>query len=156
MSRMRAASVGRSGAIAAVENSRVLYEFALFFHLLGAFVFFSGIGVASVAFLSAGRRVRPSEIALLLALSRVGVALVALGSVLVLGLGLWLLALGDHSLREPWLAAAPSRFVASVFWERSAAESRSRRGSSPLGSRAKAMRGMTSQGRCSLTRHHPR
>ena len=92
----------------------MLYEFALFFHLLGAIVFFAVIVLAGVAFSAARKRERPSEVALLLGLSRVGVALVAVGSVLVVGFGLWLVDLGDHSFGDAWIAAALLLFVAAI------------------------------------------
>ena len=93
----------------------MLYKLALLVHLLGAIVFFAGIAVAGVSFSSARKRSRPGEIVLLFGLSRVGVAFVAGGSVLVLGSGLSLVEVDDRSLREPWLAAALSLFVASLF-----------------------------------------
>jgi len=79
---------------------------ALFFHLLGAFSFVAGTIVAGVAFETARRREAPAEIALLLGLSRIGVLLVALGTLLVLGFGLWLVHLGDLSYGAGWIDAA--------------------------------------------------
>jgi len=49
----------------------------MFSHLLGALLFVSGLVLAGAAFEAARRRQRPSEIALLLGLTRVGVLLVA-------------------------------------------------------------------------------
>jgi len=66
------------------------YELVLVAHLLGALLFFGGALVAGVAFEVAARRERPSEIALLLGLARVGAVFVSFGAVLVLGAGLWL------------------------------------------------------------------
>jgi hypothetical protein len=53
---------------------------AFFFHILGVLLFVSGIVVAGAAFEVARRRQRPSEVALLLGLTRVGVVLVAIGT----------------------------------------------------------------------------
>lgn len=59
------------------------YNIALFFHLLGALMFVAGIVVAGSGFGAARRRERPAEVALLLALTRVGVLLVAVGRLLL-------------------------------------------------------------------------
>jgi uncharacterized membrane protein len=81
-------------------------DVALFFHLLGAFSLVAGTIVAGVAFETARRREAPAEIALLLGLSRIGVLLVALGTLLVLGFGLWLVHLGDWGYGAGWIDAA--------------------------------------------------
>jgi hypothetical protein len=81
-------------------------DVALFFHLLGAFSFVSGSLVAGVAYETARRRTTPAEIALLLSLSRIGVLLVALGTLLVLGFGLWLVHLGAWGYGAGWVDAA--------------------------------------------------
>lgn len=54
-------------------------EVALFFHLLGAFLFVAGFVLTGIAFERARRRERPEEVALLLALGRSGVLLVGVG-----------------------------------------------------------------------------
>ena len=81
-------------------------DVALFFHLLGAFSFIAGTIVAGVAFETARRQKTPAEIALLLGLSRIGVLLVALGTLLLLGFGLWLVHLGDWAYGAGWIDAA--------------------------------------------------
>jgi len=81
-------------------------DVALFFHLLGAFSFIAGTIVAGVAFETARRRKTPAEIALLLGLSRIGVLLIVLGTLLVLGFGLWLVHLGDWGYGAGWIDAA--------------------------------------------------
>jgi uncharacterized membrane protein len=87
---------------------------ALFFHVLGAFSFVGGTIVAGVAFETARRRETAAEIALLLGLSRLGVLLVALGALLVLGFGLWLVHLGDWGYGAGWVDAALGLFAATV------------------------------------------
>jgi len=87
---------------------------ALFFHLLGAFSFVAGTIVAGVAFEAARRREMPTEIALLLGLSRIGVLLVGLGTLFVLGFGLWLVKLGDWSYGAGWVDAALGLLAAMV------------------------------------------
>ena len=82
------------------------YEIALFFHLLGAFALIAGTVVAGVAFEAARRREEPAEIALLLGLTRVGVLLVGVGTLLVLGFGLWLVELGHWGFGTGWVVGA--------------------------------------------------
>jgi uncharacterized membrane protein len=86
-------------------------SWALFFHLLGAFLLVAGVVVAGVAFEAARRRRRPGEIAILLGLSRVGVFLVALGSLLVLPFGLWLVHIEHIGYGAGWVDAALGLFV---------------------------------------------
>jgi uncharacterized membrane protein len=85
-------------------------EWALFFHLLGGFLLIAGVIVAGVAFEAARRRRRPSEIALLLGLTRIGVLLVALGAVIVLAFGLWLVQLDRFGYGAGWVVAALALF----------------------------------------------
>ncbi len=91
--------------LAAIES------WALFFNLLGAFLFVGGVIVAGVAFEAARRRQRPSEIALLLGLTRIGVLLVALGALLVVPFGLWLVHLERLGYGAAWVEAALALFV---------------------------------------------
>jgi uncharacterized membrane protein len=86
-------------------------EWALFFHLTGAFVFVGGAIVAAVAFETARRRRVPGEIALLLGLARIGAVLVALGVLLVLPFGLWLVHLGGFGYGSAWVDAAIALLV---------------------------------------------
>jgi uncharacterized membrane protein len=90
------------------------YQLALFFHLLGALLFVAGIILAGVAFEAARRRQRPADIALLLALTRVGVALVGIGALLVLGFGLWLVHLGGFGYGAGWIDAAIVLYLAAL------------------------------------------
>ena len=78
-------------------------DLALFLHLLGVVLFAAGIVVAGVAFEAARRRERPAEIALLLGVTRVGVALVAAGAVMALAFGLWLVHLEHLSYGAGWI-----------------------------------------------------
>src|SRR5579872_1390869 len=87
---------------------------ALFFHLLGAFSFVSGTIVAGVAFEVARRRAVPAEIALLLGLSRIGVALVVLGLLVAVGFGLWLVDLGNWGFGAGWVDAALGLIAVAV------------------------------------------
>jgi uncharacterized membrane protein len=79
---------------------------ALFLHLLGAFTLVAGVVVASVAFEAARRRRTAGEVALLLRLSRAGVVLVGIGTLLVLPFGLWLVHLESWGYGAGWIDAA--------------------------------------------------
>lgn len=87
---------------------------ALFFHLLGALLFVAGIVLAGAAFETARRRERPAEIALLLGLTRIGVALVAVGSLLLPIFGLWLVHLGHFGYGSGWVEAAIALYVIAL------------------------------------------
>jgi uncharacterized membrane protein len=86
----------------------------LFLHLLGAFAFFAGAAVAGTLQLAAIRRDRPSEILALLRLTRVGVALVGVGSVFTLGFGIALAEHEGYGLSPVWIQAAIGLWVASM------------------------------------------
>ncbi|MGB7588958.1 MAG: DUF2269 family protein [Solirubrobacterales bacterium] len=90
-------------------------EVALFFHLLGVLLFVAGITLAGVAFESARRRELPSEIALLLGLTRLGVLLVVAGGLLLLGFGLWLVDLEGVGYGTGWIQAAIGLFVVALL-----------------------------------------
>jgi uncharacterized membrane protein len=83
-------------------------DWALLLHLIGFAMLFSGMAVAAVAQESARRRERPGEIATLLGLTRVGVAFVAAGALVLVGSGLWLIEAsnGFYSLGDGWIAGA--------------------------------------------------
>jgi uncharacterized membrane protein len=89
------------------------YDLALLVHLLGVLLLFGGVVLAGVAFETARRRSRPSEVALLLGLARVGALLVTGGTVLVLGGGFWLADLTDQS-GKAWLRIAFFLFCATL------------------------------------------
>jgi uncharacterized membrane protein len=84
---------------------------AVFFHLLGALLFVAGIVLVGTAFEAARRRDRPSEIALLLGLTRIGVLLVAVGGLLLPIFGLWLVHLGHFGYGSGWVDAAIGLYV---------------------------------------------
>jgi uncharacterized membrane protein len=85
---------------------RSLDEVALFLHLVGVVVLFSGMAVAAVGLAAARRRERSEEIALLLGVTRIGVVLVGGGLVLAVACGFWLLDLTEFDLGDGWVAAA--------------------------------------------------
>jgi uncharacterized membrane protein len=87
---------------------------ALFFHLLGALLFVAGIVLAGTAFEAARRREQPAEIVVLLGLSRIGAALVAVGGVLLPIFGLWLVHLGRFGFGSGWVDAAIVLYVIAL------------------------------------------
>jgi uncharacterized membrane protein len=91
-----------------------LTHWLLFFHLLGAFCFFAGAAVAGTLQLAAIRRERPSEILVLLRLTRAGVALVGVGALLTLGFGIPLAEHEGYGLSPAWIQAAIGLWVASM------------------------------------------
>jgi hypothetical protein len=90
------------------------YHWLLFFHLLGAFCLIAGAAVAGTLQVAAMRRERPSEILLLLRLTRVGVLLVVLGALLTLGFGLALASHLGYGVTPAWIRAALGLWAASV------------------------------------------
>jgi len=80
-------------------------ESLLFLHLVGAFLYVSGAVAAAVLRLAAMRAERPSEVALLLGAVRPVVPVVALGLLLVLVFGFWLVDRLGIDLGSTWLVA---------------------------------------------------
>jgi uncharacterized membrane protein len=89
-------------------------DLALFLHLLGALLFVAGLVLAGVAFEAARRRERPSEIALLLGLTRIGVVLVGLGALLLLAFGLWLVRLEHLSYDAGWISTSIVLYIVAL------------------------------------------
>lgn len=88
-------------------------EAGLFLHILGVLVFVGGAIVAGVVFETARRRSRPSEVALLLGVTRTGALITMGGAVVVLLAGLWLAGEADQ-WSEPWLLVSLVLFVAAL------------------------------------------
>jgi uncharacterized membrane protein len=87
----------------------------LFLHLVSAFLLVGGAVVAGVAQLSALRRDRPSEVALLLRAARPGVVLVNLGALGTLGFGIALAEDTDIGLGTGWVSAALALWVVMML-----------------------------------------
>lgn len=79
------------------------YEWLLFGHLLGAFLFVGGAIAAAVLRVAAMRRERPGEVAVLLRTARLAIPPIGVGLVLALAFGFWLTGRLDISLGETWL-----------------------------------------------------
>ena len=90
------------------------YQWLLGFHLLGAFLFVSGAVLAGLLHSTAMRRERPSEVAAALGVARIGVAVTGIGSVVSLGLGIWLVDhLPGYDFGDAWIAASLVLWTAS-------------------------------------------
>jgi uncharacterized membrane protein len=90
------------------------YEWLLFLHVTGAFLFLGALAVAIVLGVAAHRRERPSEIALLFKLTgRLGVAF-GVGFLMLLVFGLWLVHVAGYSFRDGWVIAALVLFLLSM------------------------------------------
>ncbi len=82
------------------------YDWLLFLHVFAAFLFLSGAVVAGLLQFSAMQRSRPSEIALLFRLTRVAEVLMGIGSLAVLGFGIWLADYLGYGFGQEWIIAA--------------------------------------------------
>src|SRR5262245_62702508 len=73
------------------------------------------MSVAGVLYSAARRQERPSQVALLLGLTRIGVLLVGVGGVLVLIGGFWLIgeSNGFYSFSDSWIGAGLILLIAS-------------------------------------------
>lgn len=89
------------------------YEIGLLLHIFGALVFVGGAIVTGVVFEAARRRSRPSEVALLLGVTRTGALILMAGGLIVLVAGLWLAGKIDQ-WGEPWLVVSLVLFVAAL------------------------------------------
>ena len=87
---------------------------AFFFHILGVLLFVSGIVLAGAAFEAARRRDSPSEIALLLGFTRIGVVLVGIGALSTGVFGLWLVHLGKFGYGSGWVDASIALYAAAL------------------------------------------
>ena len=80
------------------------YQWLLFLHVTGAFLFLGGTVVAGVLMLAALRRERPSEIAVFLRLTRPALIAISIGVGLLFIFGIWL------------VSASPNRYDAGQAW----------------------------------------
>ncbi|HEX9380905.1 MAG TPA: DUF2269 family protein [Gaiellaceae bacterium] len=86
------------------------YHWLVVFHVSGAFLLLGGAFVAGVFNVAALRRERPSEIALLLGLTRWAVIAISAGLLVTLGFGLWLVHNAGYGWGEAWIV------VSLVLW----------------------------------------
>jgi uncharacterized membrane protein len=91
------------------------YDWLLFLHVTGAFLLLGGAVVAGVFNVAALRRERPSEISLLLGLTRWAVVSISVGLLLTLGFGLWLVHQVGYGWGEAWVVTSLILWVVSGF-----------------------------------------
>jgi uncharacterized membrane protein len=88
-----------------------LYQWLLFFHVTGAFFLIGGIVIAGTLNIAAiAKDRRPSQVATLYRLIRLGVPLIGLGLLLTLAIGLWLVHEVGYGYGEAWIV------IAIVLW----------------------------------------
>jgi uncharacterized membrane protein len=91
------------------------HEWLLLIHVGGAFCVLAGALLAVVLNRAAVRRERPSEIALLLGLTRVAVVLIAVGMIVTLVFGLWLVDdTPEFDLGDAWISASLGLWVTAL------------------------------------------
>ena len=91
------------------------YDWALLLHLAAVICFFSGMAIATAAQLGAWRRERSGDVAAVLSLARNGVLVVAVGLLLVLASGLWLVDETRRSLRDGWISVSLVLLLVSLL-----------------------------------------
>ncbi|WP_249010852.1 DUF2269 family protein [Conexibacter sp. DBS9H8] len=91
-----------------------MYASVFFGHILGVLALFSGLAIAGTAFSAARGRDTARDVALLLGLSRIGVLLVAGGTLLAGLCGLWLVHLGRWGYGSGWVDASFALFAAAL------------------------------------------
>ena len=89
------------------------YDWLLFFHVTGAFLFIGGIVVAWALGIATALRERPSEIALLMRLTGTAARAIGLGMLLTVAFGLWLVDVAGYGYGDGWIVAALVMWVLS-------------------------------------------
>src|SRR3954452_3074717 len=82
------------------------FQWLMVFHITGAFLLLGGGAIAAALNLSALRRDRPSEIALLFGLIRIAVVAIMIGTTLAFVSGLWLVHEAGYGYFDGWVVAA--------------------------------------------------
>jgi uncharacterized membrane protein len=82
------------------------YDWLLFLHVTGAFMVLGGAVMAGIFNVTALRRGRPSEVALLFRLTQIAAALITTGMLVTLAIGLWLVHDADYGYGETWVVLA--------------------------------------------------
>jgi uncharacterized membrane protein len=82
------------------------YHWLLFLHVTGAFLLLGGAVMAAVFNVAALRRERPSEVALLLGLTRWAVIAISAGLLVTIAFGLWLIHDVGYGWGDAWIIAS--------------------------------------------------
>ena len=91
------------------------YHWLVVFHIAGAFLLLGGAVVAGVFNIAAIRRERPSEVALLLGLTRWAVVAISAGLLLTIAFGLWLVHDAGYGYGDAWIVSSLVLWVLSGF-----------------------------------------
>jgi uncharacterized membrane protein len=89
------------------------YDWLLFLHVSGAFLFLGGIVLAWVLGIAAARREVPSEIALLMRLAQSAGIAFGIGLGLLLIFGIWL-AFDDYEITDGWILGSLVLLILSM------------------------------------------
>ncbi len=89
------------------------YQIGILFHLVGVILFFAGAAVAGVVTVAAGRREKPSDVALILGLARPGAIMLGVGGVILLLAGFYLSGKID-GYGQRWLEISILLFVIAL------------------------------------------
>jgi hypothetical protein len=89
-------------------------QWLLGLHVLSAFLFVGGAVLAGFLHTAAILRQRPSDVALLLGLTRIGVVAVGVGALATLGFGAWLVSVDNLDWNDAWLTWGLALWVASI------------------------------------------
>jgi uncharacterized membrane protein len=91
------------------------YHWLVFLHVTGAFLLLGGAVIAGVFNVAAMRRERPSEIALLLGLTRWAVVAVSAGLLVTIAFGLWLVHNAGYGYADAWIVISLVLWLLSGF-----------------------------------------
>ncbi|HST26306.1 MAG TPA: DUF2269 family protein [Gaiellaceae bacterium] len=89
-------------------------QWLLGFHLVGAVMFVAGAVAVGVLHTAAMRRERPSDVAFLLGLARLAVAIVGIGAIAALAFGAALVHRSGFAWSDGWVSAALVLWIASM------------------------------------------
>jgi uncharacterized membrane protein len=89
------------------------YDWLLFLHVAGAFMVLGGVVMAGIFNVTALRRGRPSEVALLYRLTQIAASLVTTGMLVTIAFGLWLVHDANYGYGEIWVVLALILWVAA-------------------------------------------
>ncbi len=87
------------------------YQWALLFHLAGAFVYIGGMILSETTWIRARRGTSTGEIRTLLDLSKLGETMSAVGAIVLFGFAFWLIDLTPYGFGDAWVIAALTLFV---------------------------------------------
>jgi uncharacterized membrane protein len=79
------------------------YQWLLSLHVTGAFMVLGGVVMAGIFNVTALRRERPSEIALMFRLTQFAAGVVSTGLLVTLAIGLWLVSDADYGYGDTWI-----------------------------------------------------